>query len=277
MTWGVLMGPGFRRVGFDTYVAAGVPDDPRTRVRTAAVRGGRSTIVTGWSACVIQEIDVVPRPEPPVEIAVPDRQIRSEPGLVVRRQQVGDEDVTERDGVRVTTPLRTAFDIATRTGLVDAVVAADGLGRRGGFTAADLEEMARRHPGARGVRRVRRVAELMDPRSESPMETRSRLIVVLGGLPAPELQHEVFDEYRFVARLDMAWVEFRVAVEYDGRDHAVDDRRGRDLDRRGELRRAGWEVIVVAARQVLRRPEWVVARVREALLARGWSPTLPAS
>jgi hypothetical protein len=277
VTWGVLTGPGFRRVGSDTYVAAGAPDDARTRVLAAAVRGGRSAVVTGWSACVIQGIDVVPRPEPAVEMAVHDRQIRPEPGLVVRRQYLADEDVVEVDGVRVTTPLRTAFDLATRTGLVDAVVAADGLGRYGGFTGADLETMARRQPGARGVRRVRRVAELMDPRSESPMETRTRLVVVLGGLPVPELQHEVFDEYRFIARIDMAWVEFRVALEYDGRDHAVDDRRGRDLDRREELRRAGWEVIVVTARQVLRRPEWVVARVREALLARGWAPSVRAS
>ena len=45
----------------------------------------------------------------------------------------------------------------------------------------------------------------------------------------------------------MAWVGFRVALEYDGRDHAVDDRRGRDLDR------------------------------REALLARGWAPGVRAS
>ena len=63
-----------------------------------------------------------------------------------------------------------------------------------------------------------------------------------------ELQHQVFDEHRFVARLDMAWVGFRVALEYDGRDHAVDDRRGGDLD-----------------------------RVREALLARGWAPGVRAS
>ncbi|WP_328305962.1 hypothetical protein [Actinomycetospora sp. NBC_00405] len=79
------------------------------------------------------------------------------------------------------------------------------------------------------------------------METSTRLVVVLGGLPTPGLQHEVFDEYRFIARLDMAWVEFRVALVYDGRDHAVDDRRGRPLDR------------------------------REALLARGWAPSVRAS
>lgn len=273
VTWGVLNGPGFRRVGPDTYVSAAAPDGIRTRVLAAAVRGGPSTVLTGWSACVLMELEVLPRPEPAVEIAVHDRHLRSEPGLVVRRQSFGDGDLVRADGVRLTTPLRTAFDLATRSGLVEAVVAADALGRRGGFTGRDLEEMARRHPGARGVRRALRVAALMDPGSESPMETRTRLVVVLGGLPAPELQHEVFDEQRFVGRLDMAWVAFKVALEYDGRDHAVDDRRGRDLDRRDDLRREGWEVIVVTARQVLRRPQWVVARLREALLARGWTPS----
>lgn len=276
VTWGRLSGPGFRRVGADTYVAADVPDEARTRVLAAAVRGGPSTVVTGWSACVLLGIDVVPRPEPPVEIAVHGRQLRPEPGLVARRQLFDGADVVEEDGVRVTTPLRTAFDLATRTGLVDAVVAADGLGRRGGFTGHDLAALADRRPGLRGVRRVRRVAELMDPRSESPMETRTRLVVVLGGLPVPELQHEVFDEYGFVARLDAAWPEFRVALEYDGRDHALDDQRGRDLDRREALRRLGWEVIVVTGRQVYRRPDGIVARVREALTARGWQPGAPS-
>lgn len=86
----------------------------------------------------------------------------------------------------------------------------------------------------------------------------------------------MFDEYGFVARLDTSWPEFKVVLEYDGRDHALEDRRGRDLDRREALRRLGWEVIVVTARQVYRRPQWVVARVREALLARGWRPDAPS-
>jgi very-short-patch-repair endonuclease len=74
----------------------------------------------------------------------------------------------------------------------------------------------------------------------------------------------VWDGHREVARVDFAWPERKLALEYDGWDHTKDDRRGIDLDRLDDLRRLGWTVIVVTSRQYRRRG-WIEARVREEL------------
>ena len=108
----------------------------------------------------------------------------------------------------------------------------------------------------------------MDPASESPRESRVRVRLVLAGLPVPVCQHVVLDGRRFVARVDLAWPEWKVALEYDGHDHTLDDRRGHDVDRLDELRRLGWVVITVTSRQFA-RPGWIESGVREALVERG--------
>jgi very-short-patch-repair endonuclease len=104
----------------------------------------------------------------------------------------------------------------------------------------------------------------MDPKAESPQETRVRLRLLRAGLPRPVTQYEVFSGSWEVARVDFAWPEHKLALEYDGWDHTKDDRRGLDIDRIDDLRRIGWTVIVVTNRQYRRRG-WLEARVREEL------------
>ncbi|MCD2192433.1 hypothetical protein LQ327_03355 [Actinomycetospora endophytica] len=253
----------------DTYVASAVPDSTFLAIRTAAEWGGPSAVVTGWSACRWWGCEVLPRPEPPVEIAVTDRRQSPPPGCRVRRAPVRDADVVERDGLRVSTPLRAAYDLARLAGREDAVIAADALARVGRFDGAELERFAVALGTARGCRNVPTVARLLDPRSESPMETRIRLVVLRAGFPPPVSQHEVWDGPWLVARLDLAWPAWKVALEYDGQDHALEDRRGRDVERIDELTALGWVVITVTARQYFRTPRWIERRVREELTARG--------
>lgn len=283
VTWGLLAGPGFVRLDHDTYVAAAC-GDPLLDIRAAAVRAGPTAVVTGWSACRVLGLDVSPPGRRPVELATPDRRLSPRPGILARRRRFAADELTEHAGLIVTTPLRTAFDLACRQDrgfvtadpvvdpLAHAVAAADALARWGGFTAVDLTGLAARHRGERGVRRVPTVAALLDPRADSPPESRLRVRIVLAGLPRPTVRLEVRDADGFFRyELDLAWRRFKVAVEYDGKDHARDDRRWRDVDRHDVLRRDGWRVIVVTARQAA-RPRWVEDRAREALLERGWSP-----
>lgn len=270
LSWTVLGGPRFRRLGPDTYLDAAVAVDGRLRVLAALVHAGEGAVATGWSAVLLHGLDVAPR-EMPVEVAQFSRHLRSAE-VTFRRRRLPPGEVVDLDGGRATTPLRTAFDLATRAGPVDAVVAADALGRLGGFTGGALAAFAELQRGARGVRRVARVAELMDPGAMSPPETRTRLLLVEAGLPRPVTQHPVENEFGWAfAWADLAWPRYRVVVEYDGRDHALADRRGRDLERIEEMRRLGWHVIVVTAHQ-LRRPDRLVDLVRGALVAGGWAP-----
>ena len=166
--------------------------------------------------------------------------------------------------MRVTTPLRTAYDLAARSDLDTGPVAADGLGHLGKFSAADLLALGEALGSRRGCRRIAEVARLMDPKAESPQEMRVRLRILRAGLPDPVTQYEVYSGDRYVARVDFAWPEHEAALEYDGWKHTDDDRRGIDVDRIDELRSLGWTVIVVTNRQYRRRG-WLEARVREEL------------
>ena len=107
---------------------------------------------------------------------------------------------------------------------------------------------------------------LADGLAESPQETRLRLLLVRGGLPTPVAQFVVRDGGRFVARVDLAWPDRRLAVEYDGVWHGERGQFARDRDRLNRLLAAGWRVVFVTARD-LHRPQELVARVAAALAA----------
>jgi hypothetical protein len=109
----------------------------------------------------------------------------------------------------------------------------------------DVRAAAALLPRARGSRQAREVAALADGRAESPPETRLRLLVLRAGLPPPVAQFEVRHRGRFVARVDCAYPEHRLAIEYDGLYHAGADQFVRDRRRLNDLRwtcgaPAGW-------------------------------------
>lgn len=268
MTKAELRGPRVRRVAPDTYVFASIPDSPRLAIRIATTWAGPDAVITGWSACRWWGCEVLPEPEPPVQLSVPRRHRHPPAGVEARRCSVRAVDVAYHLGERLTSPLRTAYDLACSAPLADAVVAADALGRAWEFGGNALGAFVGLVGPHRNCRRVAQVARLTDPASESPRESRVRLRIVLAGLPVPVCQYVVLDGRRFVARVDLAWPEWKVALEYDGHDHATDDRRGRDVDRADELRRLGWIVITVTSRQFT-RPGWIESRVGEELSGRG--------
>ncbi len=103
------------------------------------------------------------------------------------------------------------------------------------------------------------------------METRLRLLLVLAGLPEPVVDVAIRDEGgRVVYRLDLGYPQVRVAVEYDGRQHAENTAQWRwDVRRREELESDGWRLVVVLAGDVYREPARTLARVVAALGERG--------
>ena len=98
----------------------------------------------------------------------------------------------------------------------------------------------------------------------SPQETRLRLLLGRSGLPRPVAQHEVRDARGFVARVDFAWPEHRLALEYEGEWHGAPQQVPADRERLNRLFVAGWRVIFVTKAD-LRRPERLLARIRAAL------------
>src|SRR5688572_18937929 len=117
----------------------------------------------------------------------------------------------------------------------------------------------------RGCRRAREAAARADGLAESPQETRLRLVLLASALPPPVAQHTVRDvDGRFVARVDFAWPEQRLAVEYQGAWHGQLQNVVRDRTRLNRLTAAGWRVVFVTAAD-MRRPAQLLTRIAAAL------------
>ncbi len=169
----------------------------------------------------------------------------------------------------VVMPLPALVAARTELDLPTMVVAADWLVRDGRATLEDVRAALRDATG-RECRKARRAAELVRAGSESPQESRLRLLLVLAGLPEPECNVELSDERGFIARVDLYLRAWRVAAEYEGDQHRTDpDTFAKDLNRYEQLTAAG-VLGVRVAKAHLRRPREVVRRVHAALVSRGF-------
>jgi very-short-patch-repair endonuclease len=177
--------------------------------------------------------------------------------------QLADDEIAVVGGICVTTPARTALDLARRNQLGVAVSAIDALGQATDLKPADVELLAQRYRGRRGIARARVAVDLVDTGAESPKETWLRLLLIRAGLPRPQTQIAVRNVFGWIeARVDMGWEELKVAAEYDGDQHRSDRRQFvRDVHRLEFLERAGWIVVRVVAED---HPDDIVRRVRDA-------------
>ena len=259
---------GFRAIYPDVYLAAGATSSLRARSEAAWLWSGRRGVLAGLAAAALhgsvwigddEAVELIWRnPHPPA-------------GVLTRNQRVESDEVTRVDGLPVTTSARTAFDLSRQLPIGDAVGRLDALMRATPFSVEDVLLLAKRHPGARGLRRLRSALPLVDSGAASPKETWLRLLMIDAGLPAPDTQIPVVAQFRTVAVLDMGWERFKVAVEYDGDQHRSSRRQYvRDMRRLKALEACGWIVVRVIAEDP---PDDVVRWVRVALRRRGYRDT----
>lgn len=268
LTGRVLRGPRYRRLFHDIYLLASAPADLAARSRGALLLAPGQCVLSGYSAAELLGAGCAPV-DTNAELTVPGGDLREQLGLTIHRDLLAGDEIIDFGGVQITTALRTAWDLARWLPTVEAVVAMDALARVGRFAPPDVLQIQGRYPRARWRRRVPGVIDLADPRAESPMETRSRLVLVLRGLPRPELQYKVYDELgEFVARLDMAYPQLKLAIEYDGRGHLTAWQQQADARRLNKLDECGWSVRRFTAPDVLRTPDTMAAQVREAIAYR---------
>ncbi|MGH3801110.1 MAG: endonuclease domain-containing protein [Pseudonocardiaceae bacterium] len=264
----MLRGSRYHRLFHDIYLLASAPADLATRSRGAFLLASRQCVLSGYSAAELLGAGCTPA-DTNAELTVPGGYFREQPGLTIHRDRLADDEILDVGGVLVTTALRTAWDLARWLPTVEAVVAMDALARVGRFAPAAVIRIQDRYPRARWRRRVPGVVDLADPRAESPMETRSRLVLVLRGLPRPELQYQVYDERgEFIARLDLAYPLLKLAIEYDGRGHLTAWQQQADARRLNRLDACGWSVLRFTSPDVLRTPDAMAAQVRQAIARR---------
>jgi hypothetical protein len=192
-------------------------------------------------------------------------------GIVARDNTLFDDEVMYVGDLPVTTPARTAFDMGRYLRRGQALARLDALMRATPFSIEDVKLIAKRRPGARGIRQLRELLPLVDGGAMSPQETRLRLLFIDAGFPKPTTQIPVFDEWgRLVRTLDMGWEDFMVGAEYDGDQHQTDRAQYvKDHKVWPTLARLGWDVMRVIKED---RDADVIARANEAMIARGWKP-----
>jgi very-short-patch-repair endonuclease len=225
-------------------------------------------ILCGWSAADLWGNAY--RPEsalPEVVVPISGRRFR---GLTVRRVQIeADEYTVAPDGSLVTTLPRTAIDLGRFNTRDDAVAALDSMVRRHPTLVDEVRCVLKRWENHWGIGKAITALTLVNALSESPWETRVRLILLDEGFHGFVLQFEVMGG-RY--RLDAAWPHLMVAVEYDGEHHRTSEQHANDLERWNRLRAAGWVVITVTARNIRSGRDEFVAQLRRELLLRGWTP-----
>jgi hypothetical protein len=253
----------------NVYVRTGVELTAIDRAHAAWLWSGRSATLVGHTAAALLGSRWIPA-DAPAEVAHSRR--AAPDGITVHSGAIGVDEVWTIDNIACTTADRTAYDLGRRLSLESAVIRIDALLNATAATVHSVEAVARSHPGARGIRRLRAALELVDAGAESPQETRLRLLLVQSGLPRPVTQIPVTNDWgRVVRRIDMGWPEWMVGAEYDGEQHFKNaDDYANDIDRLEFLAARGWAIVRVSARQLRHRRDAVVERVRLALRQRGF-------
>lgn len=252
------------------YVERERPISARARIRAGLLTAGPAAIAVLTSAAHLHDLPFVPD-DPAVQVSVPGALSRvDQPGLLVRQLAIAEADCGTVDGMRVTSPVRTAADLVLRLRRSDAVAMLDGALRLGKLSTDDLLLVAALIRGRRGARKARSCLAEADGRSGSPLETRVRLICVDGGVAPEELQYAVMDELGYVLAVgDLAWPSRRVIVEADGASvHGTPQALYHDRRRQNELMARGWTVLRFTWSD-LSRPGYIVSAIRRALASAG--------
>lgn len=251
-----LQGRAWRRIGTGLYVWTERPLQPKDRLVAAFRRLPSEAAFSGCTAAWLHGLDLPPCD--PIEVVIPRAAgVAARSGILVHRANLEASDVVVRHGLRATSIRRTLADLARRVDPVEVVVLIDAALCKRLLAIDDLTE----------PRRLRKLALLADGRSESPMESRLRVLLIRSGLPRPESQVELYDGGGLrLARVDLFYPAARLIIEYDGgthRDSLVADNR-----RQNRLLAAGYRLLRFTAADVLGNPAWVVAQVRSALRTR---------
>ena len=249
----------------DVYVPKWDAPSLDDRILAAWLWSRRRAVLAGVAASALHGAQWVDA-DRPIELVAPSA--RPQRGLVVRNETLDGDEITRLKQLPVTTVARTAFDLGRHLPRAAALARLDALMHATPFSREDVNVLAKRHRGARGLRRLRDVLPLVDGGAASPRETWLRLLFIDAGLPTPATQIPVYDDWQFVAMLDMGWEDYKVAAEYDGDQHRTDRRQFvKDINRLAKTQDLGWHVIRVVNEH---RPDDVISRVYQALTRRGY-------
>lgn len=243
---------------------------------------GRDAFFSHTTAALMWGFPLPPLANDDLHVAVL-RPARAPAGRGVRGHQLhprGVAVVSLESGVRLTDPattwtllgstLRHPYDlIAVGDSVVSPVRIAGPHGRTVREAFASLDDVSRVVEAVnkrRGIVAVREALPRVRSGARSRTESWTRLTLVDGGLPEPELNHDVYDAAGFVGCVDLAYPDHRVGVEYEGDQHRTDAAQWqRDIERYARLAAAGWQIVRVTRDMLFLRPELLARLVADTL------------
>jgi Transcriptional regulator, AbiEi antitoxin/Protein of unknown function (DUF559) len=245
--------------------------DRATRIRAAVSAAGPSACAVLGTAVELHGPAGLRRSDR-IHVNVPGalpRHQRADRDVVVHQLVLGPADVVTVDGIPVTTVLRTLADVILRVGRFEAVSVLDSALNRKLLTEDEFPTLPMLMHGRTGAVRARPWLGEVDGRARSPLETRTRLRCVDGGVPPDQVGYLVRDEYGYIlAEADMAWLTARVIAEADGiGPHSQPEAVFTDRHRQNVLANAGWLVLRFTWADTL-RPDPIPTVIRQALASR---------
>ena len=265
---------GLARIGHALWVPTPMASDLLGRCIALLERCAPDSVVSSITAGTLHSQWLPPFPDAiHVATAVPEVAGRSmtrsrRPEIVAHRLQLDEQDVMMLAGVPVMTPARTWFDLATVLSLPDLVAAGDSV-LRSGVELDELLDVVDRLRGRRGSARVRAAIPMLDARSRSRAESHLRVAIWTPDLPRFEVNEAVYrDEGGWLAEPDLSLAEARLALEYQGKDHAEVRRMRGDITRRRDMRSEGWLTLDYGPAEVFGRPWTIAPEVRAEVLDR---------
>jgi hypothetical protein len=250
VTRGELAGPRWRAPHRGVQVPVGSdPKAPMQRIYDAAETLPVDGVVGGWAAAhLLGATDLDGKgfsgsDKEALPLLLPkELHLARRKDVVHWRSPLDADDVVEVDGIRVTSPVRTAFDVGRRSRTLERGVASlDVMARQLGVSALEVSSYAREHRRAWGLPLLRRALPLVDGRSRSIGESRLRVLwIVEAGLSRPECNAYLIGGLGQVLGMpDLLLVEAGFVGEYDGahhRDleaHTLDNAREEDFESLG--------------------------------------------
>jgi hypothetical protein len=266
-----LRGPGFLRLAHDLTVQLddAIDECEKLRLLATVLPGDAAYSHATAAARLGVPIDAPAR----AHVALtPRRVLPQRAEFVVHSRLLQPEDVVVHEGLRLTSGAQTFLDLAAELPPHELMAVGDALMRRRHLSAESLQRRLDRARGVRGVIRARDCAPLLSPLAMSRPESVIRYWLLVSELPEPQPQVPILDRWgRKVAHGDLGYPEWRVLLEYEGRQHADADQFGRDIDRYTLMAAGGW-LVLRFAQQHIEAPWIVVDRTRRALVSRGWRP-----
>ena len=174
---------------------------------------------------------------------------------------------TDAQGV---TPAAAFIGYAVEARVIDLIKVGDWLLYHEHMSLSELLETALRDRWRPGSGAAIWVARYLDARSRSLKESETRALLVFAGLPRPEVNVDLFNGDCFIACVDMLYREWRLVVEYEGRQHVTDiSQWNKDITRYAGVRDEKWEYVQVT-QEMLKQPRAVVLRVHDKLVEGGY-------